>query len=70
MTAGTVQTLAVWPVPEKPCAGNPVSPLLQLDAVNLDEIRKTGLYDKIWRAVAVVLLIRPFGVPDDGRTHD
>ena len=36
----------------------------------LDEIRKAGLYDKIWQAFAVLLPVRTVGVMGDGRTYD
>ena len=44
--------------------------LRRVDAVYLDEIRKAGLYDKIWQAFAVLLPIRTVGVMGDGRTYD
>src|SRR6202789_1785293 len=44
--------------------------LRQADAVFLDEIRKAGLYDKIWQAFAVLLPGRTVGVMGDGRTYD
>jgi GMP synthase (glutamine-hydrolysing) len=40
------------------------------DAVYLDEIRKSGLYDQIWQAFAVLLPVRTVGVMGDGRTYD
>ncbi|HCK85303.1 MAG TPA: GMP synthase (glutamine-hydrolyzing) [Hyphomonadaceae bacterium] len=40
------------------------------DAVYLDEIRKAGLYDKIWQAFAVLLPVRSVGVMGDGRTYE
>ena len=36
----------------------------------LDEIRKAGLYDKIWQAFAVLLPVRTVGVMGDERTYD
>ena len=36
----------------------------------LDEIRKRGLYDKIWQAFAVLLPVRTVGVMGDARTYD
>ena len=36
----------------------------------LDEIRKAGLYDKIWQAFAVLLPVRTVGVMGDARTYD
>ncbi len=44
--------------------------LRKADAVYLDEIRKSGLYDKIWQAFAVLLPVRTVGVMGDGRTYD
>ena len=44
--------------------------LRKVDAVYLDEIRRSGLYDKIWQAFAVLLPVRTVGVMGDGRTYD
>jgi GMP synthase (glutamine-hydrolysing) len=44
--------------------------LRKADAIYLDEIRKNGLYDKIWQAFAVLLPVRSVGVMGDGRTYD
>ncbi len=44
--------------------------LRHADAVYLDEIRKAGLYDKIWQAFAVLLPVRSVGVMGDGRTYE
>ena len=44
--------------------------LRKADAIYLDEIRKSGLYDKIWQAFAVLLPVRTVGVMGDGRTYD
>ncbi len=44
--------------------------LRNADAIYLDEIRKAGLYDKIWQAFAVLLPVRSVGVMGDGRTYD
>jgi GMP synthase (glutamine-hydrolysing) len=44
--------------------------LREVDAVYLDEIRKSGLYDAIWQAFAVLLPVRTVGVMGDGRTYD
>jgi GMP synthase (glutamine-hydrolysing) len=44
--------------------------LRKADAVYLDEIRKAGLYDKIWQAFAVLLPVRTVGVMGDARTYD
>jgi GMP synthase (glutamine-hydrolysing) len=44
--------------------------LRKADAVYLDEIRKAGLYDKIWQAFAVLLPVQTVGVMGDFRTYD
>ncbi len=44
--------------------------LRKADFVYLDEIRKAGLYDKIWQAFTVLLPVRTVGVIGDGRTYD
>jgi GMP synthase (glutamine-hydrolysing) len=44
--------------------------LRKADVVYLDEIRKAGLYDKIWQAFAVLLPVRSVGVMGDGRSYD
>lgn len=44
--------------------------LREIDAVYLDEIRRSGLYDAIWQAFAVLLPVRTVGVMGDGRTYD
>jgi GMP synthase (glutamine-hydrolysing) len=44
--------------------------LRKADAIYLDEIRKAGLYDKIWQAFAVLLPVQTVGVMGDGRTYD
>ncbi len=44
--------------------------LQKADAIYLDEIRKAGLYDKIWQAFAVLLPVQTVGVMGDGRTYD
>jgi GMP synthase (glutamine-hydrolysing) len=44
--------------------------LRQADAIYLDEIRRSGLYDKIWQAFAVLLPVRSVGVMGDARTYD
>jgi GMP synthase (glutamine-hydrolysing) len=40
------------------------------DAVFIDEIRRAGLYDRIWQAFAVLLPVKTVGVMGDGRTYD
>jgi len=44
--------------------------LRQADAIYLDEIRKAGLYDKIWQAFAVLLPVQTVGVMGDHRTYE
>jgi GMP synthase (glutamine-hydrolysing) len=44
--------------------------LRNADAIYLDEIRKAGLYDKIWQAFAVLLPVQTVGVMGDGRTYE
>ncbi|MBC7836786.1 glutamine-hydrolyzing GMP synthase [Acetobacteraceae bacterium] len=44
--------------------------LRKADAIYLDEIRKAGLYDKIWQAFAVLLPVQSVGVMGDQRTYD
>jgi GMP synthase (glutamine-hydrolysing) len=39
------------------------------DAVVVDEIRRAGLYEKVWQAFAVLLPVRSVGVMGDGRTY-
>ena len=44
--------------------------LREADDIYLDEIRKAGLYDKIWQAFAVLLPVRTVGVMGDSRSYD
>jgi GMP synthase (glutamine-hydrolysing) len=44
--------------------------LQKADAIYIEEIRKAGLYDKIWQAFSVLLPVRSVGVMGDGRTYD
>lgn len=44
--------------------------LRRADAVYIDQIRKHGLYDKIWQAFAVILPVRTVGVTADQRTYE
>jgi GMP synthase (glutamine-hydrolysing) len=44
--------------------------LRKADAIYLEEIRRAGLYDKIWQAFAVLLPVKTVGVMGDGRTYD
>ena len=47
-----------------------VATLQDADAIYLDEIRKAGLYDKIWQAFAVLLPVKTVGVMGDARTYE
>jgi GMP synthase (glutamine-hydrolysing) len=49
---------------------NKLKILHKADTTYLDEIRKSGLYDKIWQALAVPLPVRTVGVMGDGRMYD
>jgi GMP synthase (glutamine-hydrolysing) len=44
--------------------------LRKADTVFLDEIRKAGLYDRIWQAFTVLLPVKTVGVMGDARTYD
>jgi GMP synthase (glutamine-hydrolysing) len=44
--------------------------LRKADTIFLDEIRKAGLYDRIWQAFAVLLPVKTVGVMGDARTYD
>jgi GMP synthase (glutamine-hydrolysing) len=43
--------------------------LQNADAIVVEEIRRAGLYDKVWQAFAVLLPVRSVGVMGDGRTY-
>jgi GMP synthase (glutamine-hydrolysing) len=40
------------------------------DAIFIDELRKNGLYDRIWQAFAVLLPVQSVGVMGDYRTYE
>jgi GMP synthase (glutamine-hydrolysing) len=44
--------------------------LRQADRIYIEEIRKAGLYDKIWQAFAVLLPVQTVGVMGDARTYE
>jgi GMP synthase (glutamine-hydrolysing) len=44
--------------------------LRKADAIVLDEIKKSGLYNEIWQAFAVLLPIKTVGVMGDERTYE
>jgi GMP synthase (glutamine-hydrolysing) len=39
------------------------------DALVVEEIRRAGLYEKVWQAFAVLLPVQSVGVMGDGRTY-
>ena len=43
--------------------------LRDVDAIFIEEIRKAGLYDKIWQALADLLPVKSVGVQGDERTY-
>jgi GMP synthase (glutamine-hydrolysing) len=43
--------------------------LREADSIVVEEIRRAGLYDKVWQAFAVLLPVRSVGVMGDGRTY-
>jgi len=43
--------------------------LREADAIVVEEIRRAGLYNKVWQAFAVLLPVRSVGVMGDGRTY-
>jgi GMP synthase (glutamine-hydrolysing) len=43
--------------------------LRETDAIVVEEIRRAGLYEKVWQAFAVLLPVRSVGVMGDGRTY-
>ncbi|MCU0648132.1 MAG: glutamine-hydrolyzing GMP synthase [Gemmatimonadaceae bacterium] len=47
-----------------------VDVLRRSDAIYLEEIRASGLYNDIWQAFAVFLPVRSVGVMGDGRTYE
>jgi len=44
--------------------------LRKADSIVLEEIKKTGLYNEIWQAFAVLLPIKTVGVMGDERTYE
>ncbi len=44
--------------------------LRKADAIFIEELRASGLYDKVWQAFAVFLPVRTVGVMGDERTYD
>jgi GMP synthase (glutamine-hydrolysing) len=46
-----------------------LSVLRDADAIFIEELRKAGLYDKVWQALAVLLPVKAVGVMGDERTY-
>lgn len=44
--------------------------LREADAIFIDELRKSGWYDQVWQAFAVLLPIQSVGVMGDNRTYE
>lgn len=44
--------------------------LKECDDIYISELRRCGLYDKIWQAFCVLLPVRTVGVQGDSRTYD
>ncbi|MDH7499133.1 MAG: glutamine-hydrolyzing GMP synthase [candidate division NC10 bacterium] len=44
--------------------------LREADSIVEEEIRRAGLYDQLWQAFAILLLVRSVGVMGDGRTYE
>jgi GMP synthase (glutamine-hydrolysing) len=44
--------------------------LRRADAIYIEELRATGLYDKIWQAFTVLLPVKTVGVMGDARTYE
>ena len=48
---------------------NKLETLRLADAIVVEEIRRAGLYEKVWQAFAVLLPVQSVGVMGDGRTY-
>lgn len=46
-----------------------LAPLRDADAIVVEEIRRAGLYEKVWQAFAVLLPVRSVGVMGDERSY-
>jgi GMP synthase (glutamine-hydrolysing) len=46
-----------------------LSPLREADAIVVEEIRRAGLYERVWQAFAVLLPVRSVGVMGDERSY-
>lgn len=47
-----------------------IATLQDCDAIYIDELRKNGLYHKIWQAFTVLLPVKTVGVQGDGRSYE
>ncbi|MCV4939283.1 GMP synthase (glutamine-hydrolyzing), partial [Escherichia coli] len=47
-----------------------VSLLQKADRIFIEELKSTGLYDKVWQAFAVLLPVNSVGVMGDFRTYE
>lgn len=47
-----------------------ISILREADAVFIEELKKSGEYDRIWQAFAALLPVKAVGVMGDGRTYE
>lgn len=52
-----------------PVSRTDLNTLRDADAVVVEEIRRAGLYERVWQAFAVLLPVRSVGVMGDGRTY-
>ncbi len=46
-----------------------LAPLREADAIVVEEVRRAGLYEKVWQAFAVLLPVRSVGVMGDERSY-
>jgi GMP synthase (glutamine-hydrolysing) len=53
-----------------PVTREAVAVLQRADAILIEELRSSGLYDSVWQAFAVLLPVRTVGVQGDARTYD
>jgi len=53
-----------------PVTPEAVKTLCLADDIFITELRRSGLYDEVWQAFAVLLPVRTVGVMGDGRTYD
>jgi GMP synthase (glutamine-hydrolysing) len=53
-----------------PVTPEAVAVLQRADAILIEELRSSGLYDSVWQAFAVLLPVRTVGVQGDARTYD